>query len=125
MDIVPDDEEGADENAEVCDGADDSFSSTALPSHPPTSPTRTIKLAGRGGIGLGRSIPGRGRAAQHQHSSSTNTQVSLAKTEEPAQDKGADDPMDGLVGRMSALQFVPHSVRMGQGRGRGGGGRYD
>lgn len=33
-----------------------------------------------------------------------------------------DDPMEGLSGAMSALTFVPPSVRFGRGRGRGRGG---
>ena len=31
------------------------------------------------------------------------------------------DAMDSLTSRMSSLQFVPHSVRMARGRGRGRG----
>jgi hypothetical protein len=39
----------------------------------------------------------------------------------PAQGRG-DADMDGLAGAMSALKFVPPSVRFGRGRGRARGG---
>lgn len=39
----------------------------------------------------------------------------------PAKAKENDD-MEGLIGGMSALKFVPPSVRFGRGRGRGRGG---
>ncbi|KAF2271614.1 uncharacterized protein EI97DRAFT_462664 [Westerdykella ornata] len=126
MDIVVDDgdgedgearEEGKEEDDEGVADADDDNAKTP-PHLSPTSPTRTIKLGGRGGIGLGRSIP-RQRTRTPQASTSTSTAdplVESSKTTAPA-----DDAMEGLASRMSALQFVPHSVRMAQGRGRGRG----
>lgn len=42
---------------------------------------------------------------------------------EEVQDASADTEMDNLVGQISALKFVPPSVRFGgRGRGRGRGG---
>ncbi|KAF2024156.1 hypothetical protein EK21DRAFT_104874 [Setomelanomma holmii] len=66
-----------------------------------------IKLRGRGGFshprGRGRGIP----AASH---ASKQTSTSAAATA---------DPVDDLASGMSALHFIPHSVRMARGRGRG------
>ena len=69
-----------------------------------------VKLRGRGGFshprGRVRGIP----AASH---ASTQTPSSAAST---------TDPVDELASSMSALQFIPHSVRMARGRGKGRGG---
>ncbi|QRC92370.1 hypothetical protein JI435_024880 [Parastagonospora nodorum SN15] len=64
-----------------------------------------VKLRGRGGFSHPR---GRGRG-----SSSTAHDASKASI--------STDPVDSLATSMSALQFVPHSVRMARGRGRGRG----
>ncbi|KAF4634596.1 hypothetical protein G7Y89_g3497 [Cudoniella acicularis] len=44
------------------------------------------------------------------------------KTSQHSSSTLADTDMDGLVGAMSALKFVPPSVRFGRGRGQGRGG---
>ena len=62
-----------------------------------------IKLRGRGGF----SHPQRNRGNRDQASFSSRT----------------TDPVDNLASSMSALHFVPHSVRMARGRGRGKGGQ--
>jgi preprotein translocase subunit SecA len=67
-----------------------------------------VKLRGRGGFSH---PPGRGRGGI-----SVATDVSKASTSS----SGASDPVDNLASSMSALQFVPHSVRVARGRGRGG-----
>ena len=38
----------------------------------------------------------------------------------PAKAQYSEEVMDDLVGGMSALKFIPPSVRFGRGRGRGG-----
>lgn len=43
-----------------------------------------------------------------------------AMTDPPTPISIADGDMDGLTGAMSALKFVPPSVRFGRGGGRGG-----
>jgi hypothetical protein len=65
-----------------------------------------IKLHGRGGFG-GRGL-GREEAAA----------VTATK---PATAIGSVDPMDSLTSSMSSLKFIPHSVRVARGRGRGRG----
>jgi hypothetical protein len=75
------------------------------------SPQRTpFKLLGRGG--LGRARGGRGRI--HYPGSSADARSGPSSKE-------AADPLDSLTSRMSALQFVPRSVRGARGRGRGTG----
>lgn len=67
-----------------------------------------LKLRGRGGFSHPR-MPGRaGRGG--------------AEAVSPSEASAAADPMDSLASGMSALHFVPHSVRMARGRGRGRGG---
>ena len=64
-------------------------------------PTR---LRGRGGFGHGRGT-GRGEPQMTK----------------PIPSAQAVDPMDSLASSMSALKFIPHSVRVARGRGRGKG----
>jgi len=66
-------------------------------------PTR---LRGRGGFG------GRGLARED---AAGITAPKTATTDQPT------DPMDSLASSMSALKFVPHSVRVARTKGRGGG----
>ncbi|KAF2194853.1 hypothetical protein K469DRAFT_734504 [Zopfia rhizophila CBS 207.26] len=93
MDVVNDDgeEEGKGQENEKADPeAQD----------PPRSP---VALRGRGGFrgkGRGRGA-GRGKVGA-------------------AQSPPAADPVDSITSSMSALKFVPNSVRFGRGRGRGG-----
>jgi hypothetical protein len=70
-----------------------------------------VKLRGRGGFSHPR---GRGRGG-----SSTAHEAPKPDT---ASSNASPDPVDSLASSMSALQFVPHSVRMARGRGRGRGG---
>lgn len=65
-----------------------------------------FKLRGRGGFSHPQGA-GRGRGA--------NDQAAIAG-------KVGVDPIDKLASEMSALHFVPHSVRVARGRGRGRGG---
>jgi hypothetical protein len=48
--------------------------------------------------------------------------VDEGKANTPPSEKEEDDEMEGLVGGMSALKFVPPSIRFGRGRGKGRGG---
>ncbi|KAF2622522.1 hypothetical protein BU25DRAFT_377709 [Macroventuria anomochaeta] len=66
-----------------------------------------VKLRGRGGFSHPQGT-GRGRGSEGQ--------AALGSTITNA------DPVDNLASSMSALHFVPHSVRMARGRGRGRGG---
>ena len=68
-----------------------------------------IQLRGRGGFGHAQG-PGRGLG---RGDAAVKT-VPKAVTAAPAV-----DPMDSLASSMSALQFIPHSVRMARGRGKG------
>lgn len=63
-----------------------------------------IKLRGRGGFSHPQGY-GRGCGTQDQA-------ATIPKA----------DPVDNLASSLSALQFVPHSVRIARGRGRGRGG---
>jgi hypothetical protein len=67
----------------------------------PAARRNPVKLRGRGGFGHPQSV-------DQGHGKHTSTSP-------PA------DPIDSLVSSMSSLQFVPHSVRMARGRGRGRG----
>lgn len=67
------------------------------------------KLHGRGGFGQGQS-PGRTVGRGSPQASVSPKSTSSAQTV---------DPMDSLTSSMSALKFIPHSVRMARGRGRG------
>jgi hypothetical protein len=70
-----------------------------------------VKLRGRGGFSH---PPGRGRGTI-----AAATDVSKSSTSSSGASASAD-PVDTLATSMSALQFVPHSVRVARGRGRGG-----
>ncbi|KAF1835821.1 hypothetical protein BDW02DRAFT_617714 [Decorospora gaudefroyi] len=70
------------------------------------------KLHGRGGFGHAQAS-GRGSG---RGTPSVTTPSKPAVSTQPA------DPMDGLVSSMSALKFIPHSVRVARGRGPGRGG---
>ncbi|KAF2660109.1 hypothetical protein K491DRAFT_688713 [Lophiostoma macrostomum CBS 122681] len=80
----------------------------------PKSPRAPIKLHGRGGFGRGGGR-GRGRGRGRGSGPSTNPPAN-----NPSSSKAPEDSMEGLTSSMSALQFVPHSVRLAKGRGRGG-----
>ncbi|KAF2749571.1 hypothetical protein M011DRAFT_420013, partial [Sporormia fimetaria CBS 119925] len=74
-----------------------------------------IKLHGRGGFGRPRGGRGRGSGrggSTHGSGATEPTPVGGVKKNDAA------DPVEGLASRMSALQFVPHSVRVSRGRGR-------
>jgi hypothetical protein len=71
-----------------------------------------IRLHGRGGFGHARGMSG-----------GTGRGTSMAITPpKPATATPVSDPMDSLTSSMSALKFIPHSVRMARGRGGGRGG---
>lgn len=74
-----------------------------------------IQLRGRGGFGHGRTS-GRGHG---QRVSSKDGNLTAVK---PPSKTPSADPVDALATSMSALQFVPPSVRAARGRGRGRGG---
>ncbi|KAF1844158.1 uncharacterized protein K460DRAFT_261054, partial [Cucurbitaria berberidis CBS 394.84] len=99
MDIVKDKEEDqSDVDEEEEDGKDGECR---------RYPTR---LHGRGGFGHAQgSSRGRGRSISTTYPS----QPAPATVTPPT------DPMEKLASSMSALQFVPHSVRVARGRGRG------
>ena len=65
-----------------------------------------MKLRGRGGFSHPQGY-GRGRGSQEK--------AALGS------EKSYADPVDSLASSMSALHFVPHSVRMARGKGRGRG----
>lgn len=67
------------------------------------------KLHGRGGFGQGQS-PGRAIGRGSPQATVSPKYTSSVQTV---------DPMDSLTSSMSALKFIPHSVRMARGRGRG------
>lgn len=73
-------------------------------------PTR---LRGRGGFGHGQTSLGRDRGGGHSMPTHPSSKPA------PATATTAADPMDALTSKLSALQFVPHSVRVARGRGRG------
>ncbi|KAI8932689.1 hypothetical protein NX059_010183 [Plenodomus lindquistii] len=78
----------------------------------PESPSKRYpaRLRGRGGFSHGQgSGRGQGGTAVATHPSKPA----------PASATAPKDSMDTLTSSMSALQFVPHSVRVAQGRGRG------
>lgn len=76
-----------------------------------------LKLRGRGGFGHARTVSNGGRGQEKPAPASPDAQVTKATP--PA------DPVDSLTSTMSALRFVPHSVRVTRGsvrgKGRGGG----
>lgn len=59
-------------------------------------------------------------APDRQQSSSTRTSRSGEAALTPSSGASAGDGMDGLTKSMSALKFVPPSIRFGRGRGKGG-----
>ena len=81
--------------------------------HSPESRRYPTKLRGRGGFGHARVSNGRGFK--------TSAATSPSKPAPATMDSDLD-PMETLAAGMSALQFVPSSVRIAQGRGRGRGG---
>ncbi|KAF2259911.1 hypothetical protein CC78DRAFT_536750 [Lojkania enalia] len=78
-----------------------------------------VVLRGRGGFGhrLG-AVRGRGRKGGRGAASSDLT--ASDPTASVAKAPTIGDPMESLTSSMSALQFVPHSVQLKKGRGRGG-----
>jgi hypothetical protein len=103
MDVVNDEEE-----------EDDAEDEQPTPKSPQRAP---IKLHGRGGFmhprgargGRGR---GRGRGRGIGNAIAPLAAIQASET--------SNDPMDSLASDMSALQFVPHSVRVARGARRGG-----
>lgn len=94
MDIVYDE---ADDQVNGTEAVDRQQDHELKPSH--------IKLRGRGGFSHPQGA-GRGRGVQDQGAPvSVNSETA--------------DSVDNLTSSMSALQFVPQSVRMARGRGRG------
>lgn len=93
----------------------------------PTQQRAPFKLRGRGGFGHGPRGRGRGRGrgsvnhieGQQEHGTTANE--SQLSTKATSSSDTAADPMEGLTSKMSSLQFVPHSVRLARGRGRGQG----
>jgi hypothetical protein len=75
-----------------------------------------VRLRGRGGFGHPQAGCGRGRGHGRSLEVATSPSKAVPATADPA------DAMEGLASRMSALQFVPHSVRTAQGRGQERGG---
>ncbi|KZM24705.1 uncharacterized protein EKO05_0007043 [Ascochyta rabiei] len=75
-------------------------------SHPQEHTPRSVhvKLRGRGGFSHPQAA-GRGRGG-HDEAARGSTTANM-------------NPLDDLTSSMSALQFVPHSVRVARGRGRG------
>ncbi|CAA9960866.1 hypothetical protein PTMSG1_04250 [Pyrenophora teres f. maculata] len=67
------------------------------------------QLRGRGGFGHAQGA-GRGLGRRDAAVKTAPKQVAAAP---------AVDPMDSLASSMSALKFIPHSVRMARGRGKG------
>jgi hypothetical protein len=63
----------------------------------------------------------RGRGG-FSHPQATGRGSGLNEEAAPSSTTTNADPLDKLVSDMSALHFVPHSVRMARGRGRGRGG---
>ncbi|KAH7066575.1 hypothetical protein BKA63DRAFT_123359 [Paraphoma chrysanthemicola] len=96
MDVVKDEDEDVEFNGEER-GAD--------------ARRTPLKLRGRGGFSHARAR-GRGIPATSHVSKQTTT----------LSDTATADAVDELASSMSALQFIPHSVRVARGRGRGRGG---
>lgn len=75
-----------------------------------------LRLRGRGGF----SHP-RGYARAHGRATSSGNDAALSSPTATSS-KAQIDSVDSLASGMAALQFVPHSVRIARGRGRGRGG---
>lgn len=86
---------------------DESEHETQTSSHRRDTKPPLLKLRGRGGFTHPQAT-GRG-SGRHDGAAPSSTTTNA-------------DPLDKLVSDMSALHFVPHSVRMARGRGRGRGG---
>jgi len=86
---------------------DESEHETQTSSHQRDTKPPLLKLRGRGGFTHPQAT-GRG-SGRHDGAAPSSTTTNA-------------DPLDKLVSDMSALHFVPHSVRMARGRGRGRGG---
>jgi hypothetical protein len=93
MDLVHDEDEDEEHEGQVANGRGET---RRIP----------VRLRGRGGFSHPRGWGRRSSSSTHDASSST---------------AAAADTVDSLASSMSALQFVPHSVRMARGRGRGSG----
>ncbi|KAF2119947.1 hypothetical protein BDV96DRAFT_610098 [Lophiotrema nucula] len=110
MDIVNDEQE---------EDKTESSEDQEAPKSPQLNERPTVTLRGRGGFGHPRR-PGRGRGYGWGLSSTTSS-TTKAPLETPSA-SASPDPVDSLTSSMSALQFVPHSVRFGKGTGRGSAG---
>lgn len=108
MDVTEDQEGGNDDDTPI-DAGDDEVPNGESKRYP-------TKLRGRGGFGHVRGTVRGGRGGR---GSLTATETSNSS---PSAPPAAKDPMETLASSMSALQFVPHSVRIARGRASGRGG---
>ncbi|KAF2740748.1 hypothetical protein EJ04DRAFT_507764 [Polyplosphaeria fusca] len=112
MDVVQDDDEEEQSKDESMTNGEEVSS--------PKSPSRApIVLRGRGGFSHPPRGGGRGRDQRSRAPSTSQAPASAAPTATVPTPATAD-PMDSLTSSMSALQFIPRSVR-GRGRGKGRG----
>ncbi|KAJ4288390.1 hypothetical protein N0V90_011625 [Kalmusia sp. IMI 367209] len=72
-----------------------------------------IKLLGRGGFSHPRGSRGSGRGRGGGIASSVLQSTTPSSTKDPFQTTKTPDPMEGLASSMSALQFMPHSLKEG------------
>lgn len=112
MDVAKDEEAGDGKEDEVDGEKDEGKENRRTP----------VKLHGRGGFthprGTGR---GRGYGRGRGRGAGSGTQMSDPPATNGAPAQSALDPMEGLTSRMSALQFVPHSLyARSKGLARGG-----
>lgn len=98
------------------------------PRSTPAAQRTPIKLHGRGGFRRPRApktpaVLAAGTPSAGLTSPPTEKGGGKEHINRIAEGTEAGDPMEGLLSRMSALQFVPHSVHMARGRGGTRGGR--
>jgi hypothetical protein len=100
MELVHDEDEDEDDGGHVMKDGEADGESRRIP----------VKLRGRGGFSHPR---GRGHGSISEATDASKSAI--------ASSGASADPVDSLASSMSALQFVPHSVRVARGRGRGRG----